>query len=118
MVVPDEIGGFAEFMHQSIRASEMSLQGPSRNSDQNLRRETEHKNTVGFERLPTITDSEGNSERESTLLTKGQVEAFREVFELFDKNGNLAFFMFKPKKLLQFPRKRYRLRPLGYIFSS
>ena len=92
MVVPDEIGGFAEFMHQSIRASEMSLQGPSRNSDQNLRRETEHKNTVGFERLPTITDSEGNSERESTLLTKGQVEAFREVFELFDKNGNLAFF--------------------------
>lgn len=74
-------------MHQSIRASEMSLQGTSRNSDQNLRRETEHKNAVGFERLPTITDSEGHSERESTLLTKGQVEAFREVFELFDKNG-------------------------------
>merc|ERR1719402_1157881 len=63
---------FADFMAQSISQS-------IRVSDQ--------VSTLYPARLPTITDAEVPDRRNSQSLTSGQVSAFREVFELFDKNG-------------------------------
>jgi len=91
VVRPDELGGFPQFTQQSTPLpsiplpSEMSLQETSRLESE--KSESEHKCAVGFEPLPPITNDGGNSGREPTLLTKGQVEAFKEVFELFEKNG-------------------------------
>ena len=95
VVRPDELDGFPQFTQQSTPLpsiplpSEMSLQENSRIESE--KSESEHKGAIGFELLPPITDGEGNSGRESTLLTKGQLEAFKEVFELFDKNGNFEY---------------------------
>merc|ERR1712142_795468 len=86
VTMPDGVGGsFAEFMHQSIRASEVNM----RNTDSIVNRESE---SIRLDRLPTITDGEvldlgRSSTVDASMLTEQQIVAFREVFELFDKNG-------------------------------
>jgi len=86
VVMESGIGGsFAEFMHQSIRASEINVRP---NTDSIVNRDS----TGRVDRLPTITDGEvlhlnSPSNTDTAFLTEQQINAFREVFELFDKNG-------------------------------
>ena len=104
--MPDGVGGsFAEFMHQSIRASEVNM----RNTDSIVNRESE---SIRLDRLPTITDGEvldlgRSSTVDASMLTEQQIVAFREVFELFDKNGN--FFIQKISTKRSFVKKLRRL---------
>ena len=79
-------GSFAEFMHQSIRASEINTRP---NTDSIVNRDSD---AGRIDRLPTITDGEvlhinSPSNTDTAFLTEQQINAFREVFELFDKNG-------------------------------